>query len=559
MDTVVVPDEAVLPEAAAGVAAVASDALDRPDRPERSDAPDAPDVEAMVVAAVNTAKRIVTSVAQQHCALATGLVWALVMLVRLYAGGAIGFADNFDGHRLLCQLGVAPHPLPVTQALWAYTTPRYDSYTWYGEACSAGGSGQGYLSTEIVPLWAAKWLTGLFGLPGALDLRMLGIVFTAVFAAGIAWTVHELVGPKWLRILIASGIGLATCDSAIAPYFNSPFSEPAALIGMLLLIPALLRLLGQARYRGADILIVTVLTAWTIGAKTQMASLLIVVVPILLMRPSASRDRLAAAGNRVGSALAVRGPAMAACAVLSFGTLSFQQVQPRWFHEIVVYDAVFRELLGHSPNPKADLRALGLDESLASAAGTSIVDPKSAANLPDYPQFVAKASLGKVLGFYVGHPVRLLGVADRGLIGVTATRPSYLGNYPITAGKPPYAQECRVCVSSAVFTLAEPFRWVVIPGLWGAGLVGGVFLFRRRTLSVAARGVGVTLAAFAAATVAQFWAVMLSEGESDLEKHMVFVLYGTMLLGPLLLAGLAALDSTAVDSTAVDPEAGEMR
>lgn len=510
----------------------------------------APDVETPVVAAASATVRAVKTAAQRHCALATGVVWGLIMLARLFYRGAVGMADNFDGHRLLCQLGVAPHPFPATQPLWAFTTPHYDAHVWYGEACSASGSGQGYLSTEYFPLWIAKALTGFVGLPGALDLRMLGVVFTAVFAVAIAWIVHELTGPRWLRIVVASGIGLATCDSAIAPYFDSPFSEPAALIGMLLLVPALLRLLGHDRYRGTDLAIVVAVTAWTIGAKAQTASLLIVIVPVLLLRPSSSRDWIANMGGRVGAALAGRLPALAACALLSSGTIWFQQAQPRWFHEITVYDAVFREILGHSPDPTADLRSMGLDPALASAAGTSIVDPKSAANLPSYPAFVDEASLGDVLDFYALHPFRLVGVADRGLAGLAATRPSYLGNYPFSAGKRPYAQECRVCVAAAVFTLAEPFRWVVIPTLWGVGLVGGVLLARRRRLGVRVRGAGIVLAAVAAGTITQFWAVMLSEGDSDLEKHMVFALYGTILLGPLLVAALAALDTVPIAAQA---------
>lgn len=545
------------------------------------------------------------TLARSEPAVSTGVAWGLIMLARLFLGGAVGMADNFDGHRLMCQLGVAPHPIPASQPLWAYLTPRYDSYTWYGESCSAGGSGQPYLSTEYFPLLLAKLLTGFFGLPGALDLRMLGIIFALCVAAAIGWTVSELPGPMWARVLIASGIGLAVADSAVAPYFISPFSEPAAVLGMLLLIPALLRLLGRERVRVRDLALVAAVAAWTIGAKTQMASLLLVVVPVLLLRPSRRlirhrgvsrarrlpgriavripasplphisalrlrrrlrrrlRPRLPLPlrlwlprrlpGNRIARReaerarrflrwAAVRTPALVICALLVGGTVEFQRHQPRWLNEITRYDDVFTSILGHSPNVQGDLRALHLPADFAPAAGSSIVADNSAATLPDYPRFVHRATFGDILAFYATHPLRLFGVADRGLAGVAVTRPSYLGNYQAGSSAAPYQQDCRLCIASAAFTLTEPFRWVVIPGLWIGATIGGVRLARRRSAPARARGVGVLLASVSVATIAQFWTVMLTEGDSDLEKHMLPVVLGTMLLGPLVFAAFAAAD-----------------
>ncbi|HEV3169249.1 MAG TPA: hypothetical protein VGZ32_02875 [Actinocrinis sp.] len=501
---------------------------------------------------VAAASRAALAWVRAHPAISTGAVWGLITLARLFAGGAVGMADNFDGHRLLCQLGVAPRPIPAGQPLWAFVTPTYDAYTWYGEACSAGGTGQPYLSTEYFPLLLAKLLTQLFGLSGALDLRMLGPIFAAGIAVAVGWTVRELPGPRWAAVLAASGIGLAAVDSAIAPYYISPFSEPAALLGLLLLIPATLRLLSRERVRARDIALVAVIAAWTIGAKTQMASILIAVVPVLLLRPWArvvwaqtdrGRRRAVKRLLRAMGAVATRLPALAACAVLVGGTALFEQHQSRWLNEIVLYDDVFRDVLGHSSHVHADLRALGLPTDLASAAGSSIVAPNSAAKLPDYPRFVQQESFGRVLAFYITHPWRLPGVADRGLVGMAATRPSYLGNYLASSGAAPYARECRVCVAPALFTLSQPLRWVVIPGLWAVALAGGIWLAgKRRAVPPRARGVGAVLAGIAAATVAQFWTVMLSEGDSDIEKHMVFALFGTMLLGPLMVAAVAALD-----------------
>ena len=485
-------------------------------------------------------------------ALTTGLIWAFVLLVRLYHGGAVGLADNFDGHRLMCQLGVAPHPMAPGQTLWEYVTPRYDAYTWYGESCSAGGTGQPYLSTAVIPLWIAKALTAtvgnhLLGLPGALDLRMLGLVYVALASIAIGWCARELPGRTWLRVLVASGIGLVVADSAFAPEFISPYADPAGIVGILFLLPALLRLLRVERLRWREPAAVVLAALWTIGAEAQLSTVLIAVVPCLLARPTAlPRFLRRIARPRIVAGLFGRVPAAVLCAGLALFTLGYQQTQSRWLYENNLYDSVFGELLGHSNHVTADLRALHLPPGLAASAHSSdagdIAARGSAADTALYPAFVAHASYSDELSFYAEHPWHLLGAADRGLDGVTAARPDYLGNYPADAGHPAYAQECRVCVVEAAFTLAEPLRWFVFPALWLGALVAGLVLAFRGRHRPEGRSAGGVLAALAAATIAQFWFVMLGEGDGDLAKNMVFTDLGTCLLGPLLIAALVGLD-----------------
>ena len=246
-------------------------------------------------------------------------------------------------------------------------------------------------------------------------------------------------------------------------------------------------------------------------------------------------------------------PAAALCAGLVVFTAGFQQLQPRWLNEIVLYDAYFGELLGHSHHVQADLKALHLDPGAAASAGSNIVAPDSLAATPLYPDFLEHASFGEEVGFYAVHPWRLLGLTGRGLAGMAAVRPSYLGDYQVGSGHPPYAKDCRVCVVEAAFTLAEPLRWIVYPGLWGASLVAGLLLAVRRRGNAAARSSGGTLAALSAVSVLQFYLVMLSDGESDLQKHMIFTDFGTCLLGPLAIAALIGLDLATQTQTQPHP------
>jgi hypothetical protein len=344
-------------------------------------------------------------------------------------------------------------------------------------------------------------------------------------------------------VATAATIGLIVADSAIAPNFISPLSDPAGIIGILFLVPALLRLLRVERPGWRELAAVTLAAVWTIGAKTQLVSILPVVLPCLLVRRACLLPRpLAGGAESAEIARGSRVPGAVACLLLIGFTVAFQQTQSRWLNEIIRYDAAFMNILGHSDNVPGDLHALGLDPRFKAAAGSSVVAGNSAAALPEYPQFLERFSFTDEAEFYATHPLRLFGVADRGMEGLSATRPTYLGNYPVTAGRPPYTRECRVCVAEFAFTIAEPLRWVVYPVLWTGTAILGLFVALRGWRSGAARAGGGVLAAVSLATVGQFWLVMLSDGDSDLQKHMLFTVFGTCLLGPLTLAALAGLD-----------------
>jgi hypothetical protein len=314
---------------------------------------------------------------------------------------------------------------------------------------------------------------------------------------------------------------------------------------MLFLVPATLHLLRRDVVRARDVALLAAIAAWTIGAKEQTATILVAVVPVLLLRPSrAVAGRRGNPVTRLVTRCRARRAALAASGLLIAGTAGFQTLQPVWLNEIVHYDAVFGEILGHGHHVRADLKALGLPASLAGSAGSTMVSPNSAAALPQYQDFLDHDGMATVLRFYATHPLRLAGVADQGLVGMSAARPTYLGNYLPGGGRAPYAKECRICFAESLFTMAEPERWLVYPVLWGGTLLLGWFVARRGRSGIA-RATGVVLAATSAALIAQFWAVMLTEGGSDLQKHMVFVVYGTLLLGPLFVAAMGGFDQAA--------------
>jgi len=152
-----------------------------------------------------------------------------LFLVRLLVPVPVGQADNRDGPRLMCGRGL--HLAPVVPR----GDPRFFRFAYFAYAPSPSCAHlPTYPSSELVPLEAARLLTPVLGLPGTLNLVALGVVMCVLTSAGIASLATGLRLRLWARLLVAAAVWLIMADAAFFDVDASPFSEPAALIGLLL-------------------------------------------------------------------------------------------------------------------------------------------------------------------------------------------------------------------------------------------------------------------------------------------------------------------------------------
>jgi hypothetical protein len=469
----------------------------------------------------------------------TGGAWVLIELYRLFVGGAIGMGDQGDGRRLMCQLGVRSS-VPFNASTSAYVYPTWVAHKWYGEACSADGAGGVFRSSELWLLSLAKHLTGPLGLPGALDLRALGVICSVLVGLVVASLVIVLPGPLWIRVVVASLVGLLASDSAVAQFFISPYSEPAELLGTFALCAALLALWRHGHTTWPSLALVGFLGAFVIGAKTQAVALLPALVVALLWLPHSSTPPERALRRRspprpLAWAL-VRVPALVVVAALLAVTGYFLVTAPVGLSQQDVYAEVFGEILIHSPDPAADLRSLGADPSLASAAGSNPESPNAATLRPAYLKFRHDVTFTKIVEFYLTHPTRLVSVGGDGLKGVDHWRQEYLGSYQPNSGKPPGAIEDRVGAYGALLRKSpEP----VLVLLWLATLYVGVRTVRRPRLRPDERAVGRLAVFVAVGAFLEFWGVMISVGFPDVYRHMILTNVLLALGLPLMIACLA--------------------
>jgi len=191
---------------------------------------------------------------------------------------------------------------------------------------------------------------------------------------------------------------------------------------------------------------------------------------------------------------------------------------------------VFIEMLPHSPDPAQDLQRLGLDPAMVSSSGTPINAPGSAASTLGFVDFVQHTSPLDTTLIYLEQPWRLVGMGDRGVSGMAILRADYIFSYPPSAGHPPNTAECRVCV------LQSAWKWIFgafPPFITLVTVVCVAVCWRRvwtRRRDARQAGLAVVGAFLGLSAMAQFWVVMLTEGASDLIRHMVLANFMTALL-----------------------------
>lgn len=459
-----------------------------------------------------------------------GLLTTTVLLLRMFVPGPVGLSDQGDGHRLLCQLGLANDvPWNISQSTFVRFT--WVSHAFYGETCGANGTGQPFYSSQLLLDRVASVLTPVLGLPGALDLRALAVLCCVIAGIAVGWLVHEMRGGRSARVIVGVIVTLILADSGIAVYYASPYSEGGAFLGLLLLLPASLRLVRSRRTSLAAMVTVLAIGTFVLASKTQMVTFLPLLLLVLLVRPGQrgnprqvtgrARWRTPGARRRVAGGLAGLGLVAIAVATLS--------AEPPRFQELHVYKQVFLTILPGSPDPAGDLRFFGLDPSLARGSGIDINGAGSVVTDPAYTGFTDKVTTVKVAEFYLTHPTRAAGLLYQGLdYAATFRLSSYLANYPEASGNPPGTAEHRVEVLTGIF---EVFK--AVPLLLALVWVLGAVRFgraARRGSPAGLIGLGLTLS-----TVTQFGAVLLSEGYAEAIKHMIIVDYATALMFPVAI------------------------
>jgi hypothetical protein len=341
----------------------------------------------------------------------------------------------------MCDLGV-----------WAVThgSPHWFRYAYFEFVPSASGCAQAgrYPTSQLVPLELARILTWVMGLPGTVNLIALGLLNCVIASFGIASLATGLRLRLWAQLTVAAVTWLIMADAAFFDLYASPFSEPAALMGLLLVAAGVVYLGRGKRETVFGLALAGSGGFLAILAKQQY---LILAVPVCLTLVLASGGRnggrglrqLWTARTRAAIMVAVLLATMTAAYALwdrasNYATLLQRQQ---------VVDVVFSEIVtAHDDHARADLRALGLPPGWARYAGTNSFSSVSVRHDPLYPRYEAKLSDSTIAHFLLTHPHSIVSIGQHAAIDAQKLRVTYLGDYAPSAGHPPGATESRVVV-----------------------------------------------------------------------------------------------------------------
>jgi hypothetical protein len=397
-----------------------------------------------------------------------------LLLIRFLVPVPVGQADNRDGPRLMCSLGLGS----VTGGY-----PRYFRFAHFEYLPSAACTGRvPYPSAELVPLVAARVLTPVLGLSGTLNLIALGVVMCALASAGIASLAVGLRIRLQAQLLVAAALWLILADAAFFDVFASPFSEPATLAGLVLVAAGVLYL-GRGWRSTVRGLVLAGSGGFLAILSKEQYLVLIVPVCLTLVLASARRERRGP-GRRldrfrtreVRAAAAVAG--ILALLTAAYATWNYTSHYGQRLEHIQAVDMIFTDIVTDPATAPAQLRDLGLPVSWARYAGRYYWHPHSVRGSPLLARYEGRLTDSNIARYLLTHPGSIASIGQQAAAQAQLLRVTSLGDYPPASGHRAGSVESRVTVVTwlaqrlpaglGLFLLAP--LWAVLAALAAATL-----------------------------------------------------------------------------------------
>jgi hypothetical protein len=359
---------------------------------------------------------------------------AVLVSAQLFVRPIIGLANNGDFGRIMEYAGLRYRAGLTPDQLFFRNIQREF------ELVRPVRSGTGYVSSEAALALAGRVVGQALSRDGLWDIRALGAVHTVVLLAGLwllAGSVRDRAAPvRWTTAVL---LVFFFTDVGYVAAFNSFYSQTASLLFLLLTMGIAAECIARGGARG-----------WWVAAYFGSALLFVASKP----QESLHAPLLALLGGSLAAAAERprpfwRRPALwAAVALCAFGVWCYAAIPRRAIKDVGLFHTMFLEILPKSPDPAADLDALGLDRSLLRYSGMNAYLPNAPIDDPAFrAAFFDRFRARDLLLFYLRRPGRMLERASRGARQAFLLR-SRLGNFEAPA--PPMSFDERFGAWSAL-------------------------------------------------------------------------------------------------------------
>jgi hypothetical protein len=397
------------------------------------------------------------------------VVAALILVYQLAVPPIVGIRDQGDYWKVMAPAG-----------FWHVSDTPADMHEFFNSKFQfkpPGWMNSHYISSATLLARLARAIGLVVSKEGLFDIRVLGLLQGAVLLGGLALIMAGARGLRTpsRRVLALLLVWIFT-DVGYVAFLNSFYTQTASLLFLLVATGCLALTVGGDRARGWWWLGFVAAAALFVASKPQEA----LQAPLLAI--VAGLAGWWALPRRFATGLGLAG----AVCLLAVGGWLFVNKSPE-VSEASFYNAVFGELLGHSPDGKADLQALGLSPDLLRYAGTHAFERDLPVHAPSFrAAFYDKVGYGALGAFYATHPGRLWALIARRSSSAFTLVTGY-GNFERSAG---FAQHTQ----SGAFRGWSDFKKWLLPGtpwmlavLLGGTIAGGLALWRRAGRSTARR------------------------------------------------------------------------
>ena len=438
----------------------------------------------------------------------------LAALLQLLWGQDIGLADNGDGFRLMCHFRLG-------KSVDVIGSPLVLRYDLTPEGCLPELA---YLSSQEWLVRPAIWAYRLLqSAEAGFDLRYFGFLHSAVFGALLGGLYLALPGGRRVRVLTIVLAGVLLADVTFVTYFVSPFSEPAAFLGLLAVVATTAWYVRERKHPLLAVVALLAVTVFLVLAKAQTFVFAILLCPVLISRaveigPLRGRWKGRLIPAAVGAVLVVTAGANVV-------------LQPDFFAQVNRHNLVFYTLLVDSADPEATLRSLGAPTGLVRYRGTGYfgLDDATRENDAEYQQFQRVVDRRRLVTYLATNPHHWVPLLRAGAGAVSALRTPYLSNYPVPrpadqllAHRPNPTERLLGAVGTA--------SWPVLPVAWLMALVVAAVPLLRRSFGPDARALGAVCFLLAGTALSQVLVSLVGDGYYELVKHTVLAGYATALL-----------------------------
>jgi hypothetical protein len=277
----------------------------------------------------------------------------------------------------------------------------------------------GYLTSETLLVLAARGVAEPLSRSRLFDIRVLGGLHLLLLLGGLGtmiWAAGRLATP--VQVTCAALLTFFFTDVGYVQYFNSFYSQTASLLFFLLMIGIAALAISFGKLEGWRMAAFFLAAAMFLSSKPQE----VVHAPWIAL--------LALRLARVPFPGGWRRPVVFLSLGLCLGSAVYFRKTPTNVRKVALYHTVFSDLLPWSPDPAADLRALGLDPAFVRYSGTHAFVKGVPINEEWFErEFFWKVGYRKVLTFYAVRPRRLLERLDRtAKRGALNLRPDDMGN-----------------------------------------------------------------------------------------------------------------------------------